>query len=205
MAYLLAFLEIEAKIADLGFSSKRYFFPYFVLKKIDFEKSYGDFIFYAGELRCADYFLKIENFRKIRTGFCETNQSCSNSVLDRNSAQTDVTYLVLLKLLEKGSFSSKNNNYIDTFSLPTLGNTNGWFVRSARELGSLVFRTRIGHELDLMQHFCFKESVDNVRRSHSTHSALYWREGTVGSFIQDLVHRRRHLVHLSKNIRSIPM
>ena len=54
LTYLLAFLEIEAKIADLGFSSKRYFFPYFVLKKFHFEKSYGDFIFYAGELRCAE-------------------------------------------------------------------------------------------------------------------------------------------------------
>ena len=47
-------MELEAKIADLGFSSKRYFFPYFVLKKNHFEKSYGDFIFYAGELRCAE-------------------------------------------------------------------------------------------------------------------------------------------------------
>ena len=54
LTYLPEFLEYEAKIADLGFSSKRYFFPYFVLKIFHFEKSYGAFIFYAGELRCAE-------------------------------------------------------------------------------------------------------------------------------------------------------
>ena len=47
-------MELEAKIADLGFSSKRYFFLNFVLENFHFEKSYGDFIFYVCELRCAE-------------------------------------------------------------------------------------------------------------------------------------------------------
>ena len=70
MTYLLAFLEIEAKIADLGYSSKRYFFLYFVLKNFHFEKSYGDFIFYAGELRCAEKIAA--NFQKSEISKIET-------------------------------------------------------------------------------------------------------------------------------------
>ena len=47
-------MELEAKIADLSFSAKRYFLCIFVLNIFHFEKSYGDFIFYACELRCAE-------------------------------------------------------------------------------------------------------------------------------------------------------
>ena len=45
------FLSVEAKIADLSFSEKWYFFLYFFLQNFHFDKSYGDLIFYECELR----------------------------------------------------------------------------------------------------------------------------------------------------------
>ena len=52
LTYLLQFLSVEAKIADLGFSAKWFFFLYFFLQNFHFGKSYGDLIFYVCELRC---------------------------------------------------------------------------------------------------------------------------------------------------------
>ena len=149
------FWSVEAKIADLGFSEIWYFFLYFFLQNFNLCQSYGDLIFYACELRCAGFFSsKIWN---LKIGFCELINHASNSVLDRNSAHTDVTDLVLLKLIEKRSslrsvpsyaYGKTTLRYVFTTDNPGKYKINGqYFVQSSWELGSLVFRTWTSHQL----------------------------------------------------------
>ena len=127
-------MELEAKIADLGFSAKTYFLCNFLFKYSHSEKSYRGLKFYVCGLRG-------------ETGFLWISITKNNSLLHRNRSEANVSEFVLLELLAQRRWGRKpkqNKQFLFVESmwnvLSLRHNLDPWFSSSLIPYSSCFFQ-----------------------------------------------------------------